>query len=402
MQDIRKKIAGLKPGDMVFYLTFLFFFNLYFFVTTEFFFEGTKSITGPLLLLYKVFFTILYSYCFHVVFIQIERVKDRIIPIALFLVALIYSCKREPDPSGYLYIIFVFVMLIIASYKKSGRMIMLLCLISSWAWLIICFLASRAGIITDLVDINGRHAFGIVFATDLGCHLFFTAVAVCILRNGELKKRDYAVLVALLLINVLFVRAKISIICTFLLLLISVMAPVIRKRSLGNRKKLLLTYGLITGLAFVFFAVFTIAWSYGYDPSPDVFYNKYGFLNTLRIRLRVGREAFDNYGITLWGQNVISNGWTIDSMNDPDYHYFFLDISYVRLLFHNGIAMLTAFLFMESLLQFKFYREKKFFLMGVLAIIALDMAIEHHMTEMSYNFPLLLLFAETDLNRSSS
>ena len=131
-----------------------------------------------------------------------------------------------------------------------------------------------------------------------------------------------------------------------------------------------------------------------------VFNNQVGILNTINNlthgRIGLSYRGYIEYGIHLFAQFVPSYG-----INSSLYGFYnFLDCSYVNILIRYGVILFVFYVGSMSIIQ---YRHKKY-IYGVclLAVCALSCIEEHHLIELPYNFFVLLLFADLEVDRKNS
>lgn len=130
-----------------------------------------------------------------------------------------------------------------------------------------------------------------------------------------------------------------------------------------------------------------------YSTGDPVFYR----LNSiLHARLSLGHRGINEYGINLFSTEVHVFG----SKSSIDNFYNFIDCSYLSLLIKGGLAPLLFYLASMTTIQLK---HKKFiFGTCLLAICALSCFEEHHLAQLPYNFFILLLFADLNIDNKLS
>ncbi len=115
----------------------------------------------------------------------------------------------------------------------------------------------------------------------------------------------------------------------------------------------------------------------------------------LHWRLSLGHRAIAEYGIHWINADIPIYGMS----SSVDGFYNFLDCSYVAILIRNGILALVLYLTFVSSIQ---YRHKKYvYGVVILAVCALSCVEEHHLSELPYNFFLLLTFADLNADRKA-
>lgn len=113
----------------------------------------------------------------------------------------------------------------------------------------------------------------------------------------------------------------------------------------------------------------------------------------LSNRLRLGYEAFDKYGIRLFGSSfrMIGMGWADRPRAELEAIYNFVDSSYCMVLVRYGILVFLAMGCIHIMVSLRAKKNNPI-LLTVMALMALQCMIEHHLTELWYNPFMLLAF----------
>ena len=109
---------------------------------------------------------------------------------------------------------------------------------------------------------------------------------------------------------------------------------------------------------------------------------------TLLARFKLGKQAFEDYGLKLFGQKIPmnGNGGTLNLVDE----YFFLDCSYVNILLTWGaiLFLIVMILFIYSCKK----NRKDLHFQYAIALIAVNCMIAHHLMDVAYN-PFVLAIA---------
>lgn len=306
----------------------------------------------------------------------------------------------------------------VAADGKNPRSILKLGLRIGIGITVVAFVCSMAGFISN----NRGNSFGYIYRTDYACHLLFLLLSYLFLQNGKLTFHGELGMVLLFAYNWFLVGGKTTDICilvamygtywnhyrregmvpfqknnpliAFLFRLIY-FPCVMADRMLSGRKLLKNRKPLVEKLycaSFLLFAVSTIGITLCYHLLPQPFMGLLSKFGSLRARLLLGIVGFDVFPINLFGSHIYQHGYG-GAESAVDFYYF-LDISYVKLLLENGLLALTILLLIMTLLQVKLSRHGMHYRMFLMAIVALDCAIEHHMANLSFNVFGLLLFTD--------
>ncbi len=271
-------------------------------------------------------------------------------------------------------------------------------LIAITSVLLAAFIASRLDIIVDLVYIRDyvveRHSFGVGYPTDFAAHIFFLLCSYYYLIKDSLHKVH--------LLAGLFISLLVYVYCDTRLDTISMVFLVIgiglfhfkKVRNYNNRICLqmkwlsgnLVPYLPVIGFVFMYFMS---AW---FQPSITFFRL---FDKLLSGRLRLGNKALEDYGFTLFGQQVAmrGNGGSLIGLGD---NYFFIDCSYLLVYFCYGIV----FLFLVFLIHYwccKRFKSDTYYIV-ILTVIVINCIVAHHMIELAHNpFYFALLASKKEL-----
>ena len=354
--------------NVIYYVVFAFFYNYHFLMTTMFFKEHLLPYAEKLYVHYDAFTNVLFVLTVLSILFLFEKPVDKIFPIIIFSSVLLFDYFRDIHTRRELA---VFFMLIICSKNKSFKILGWLIYGMGWAWIIVSFIACINGYLTDIVYGGGtRHAFGSVYATDLACHFLTLIMVLCVLRKGKLKIYEYCFSLFLCAFNLLFMKAKVGFLCLFLVLLVTAYYQFITPVKSINPfwKKAVKCLGI---LSFGIFAILAFYLTINYSPDPNVLYNKLSVLDTISGRLRLGKEALDKYPIELWGKQIHErgNGATLaGTVTD----YFFVDISYIRVLLFYGPVISSVLFIMFVKLQYRAIRRNDIYFLALTIIFAFD------------------------------
>lgn len=249
------------------------------------------------------------------------------------------------------------------------------------------------GVIENLVFYRAgraRISFGMSYPTDFSAMVFFLISSWIWLREDRLTWWEIggvAVLAALLYI---FCEARNTVMC-LVLLVICLGALKLRRRQAeraGRTFRMSRWARIVCTWAMPVLALAILALSYGYNSESGLM----AFLNKLLSgRLALGRQAFETYAMSGFGQDVYMQGLGLTNGVVED--YFFLDSSYVNILFCYGIVTLEALMLNLFLAGLRERKNGAWVHLGLLAVIALQCMFEHHLMDISMHPFMLLPFA---------
>ncbi len=259
------------------------------------------------------------------------------------------------------------------------------------ALLVTCTLA-LTGVIENLVYESKRGlriSFGCIYPTDFACHVFFLAAGWAWIRERRITLWELAAIAALGVFCLRFCSARNSAGCLFLL---AAGLLYLRLRRRGSRRRgrsyrpVKPVRGVLPFAAPILAAVMILL--------SAVYTKKIGWmarLNTLLSRRLIkGRTAFMDFPVTLFGQDVPMSGRGRSTANTEG---FFLDSSYLNVLFCFGLVTLLCILGIMVLCALREKRLGAWERLGILTVVAVQCLMEHHMIEMVYNLFLLLPLA---------
>ncbi len=264
--------------------------------------------------------------------------------------------------------------------------------------LLLAMFGSFTGSISDLVYLESdqfKHSFGIVYPTDFATHITFLFLIGWVLYGEAREFLSCLCALGLCIYVYYYTNSK----CSTIVLLLSIISifyiwgtekyrkhtPTVR--YLSKHIDISLTY------AFFICAFIMISLTLLYD-TENVILSKLDAL--LSWRLRLGRNAIDEYGISLFGKAFPQIGlggttawsWTLE--------YNFVDSSYVLILVRYGLTILLIVCIYAVYMGRKALKHEQRRLLIATALVSVHSMIEHHFMEVEYNLFLLLPLAAYD------
>lgn len=252
--------------------------------------------------------------------------------------------------------------------------------------LIITIAAALSGYIENLTYYQEgrrtRYAFGINYPTDFSAILFYLILAWFYIRGKKLKYIELGIAGLLGIFVYWFCDARMNTICIIGASLVFAVHKFFSKKAEKKQKEyrickpismLLILSGILCSLVMTGLTML-------YSPNNPII----AFIdNALSSRLRLGHKGIDIYGFTLWGQNIPMIGLG-STTKDVDF-YFFLDSSYIYNLLQFGLLIAVLLLAAWTMISGKAYIKKEWELLLILAIIAVQCMVEHHMVSVAFN-----------------
>ena len=327
-------------------------------------------------------------------YLTAEKLDPRQAAAALAVVVLFYIAGKNANQRlGEL------ALLIVGARGIRFEKILKVHLICIFSALVVTIVLSLTGVIENLIyarvreggdTVYFRNSFGIASPTDFGAHVFFAACSYAWLRARRISWAELAVVFAAALWLYHLSDARCDVAC--LVLLAAGLAYVkVRRLQAQKRGK---TYRMARGASFalagaaVGAALLSLlaAFLYTEDSPAMVWLNR-----LLTKRLELSHEAVTRYPVTLLGQIVKMNGWG----GDTAFHdgYFWIDCSYLYTLLLYGAIVLAIVVAIQTAAGFRQRKLGNWERLGILALVAVQCMVEHHLTEIGYNPFLLLAFA---------
>ncbi len=291
---------------------------------------------------------------------------------------------------------FFWICMVVGAKNVPFKKILQIYLIISVSIVLLAFCASLLDVIENLQYERDdgyivRNSFGILYTTDFASHIFSIVLVAFYLLRDRLRIYHYVIAVVLAVLVYRFCYTRVDVICIFLLIGVFIVVNLwdrghllSKKFRTGEKNTLLFRWcmPILAGIMIVLTAL--------YSPDNRIIYR----INTiLSDRLAYGKLGFTRFSVTLFGQYapMEGNGSTVIHLKD----YFFVDCSYLYVLFRYGLIFLLIVLAVYVLCCRKF-RKDYYFLAAVL-VISVNCMIAHHLVELAYSpFALALLAAVPD------
>lgn len=287
-------------------------------------------------------------------------------------------------------------LLIIASKNIPFKKIVKVSLIEISLLTLFIVFSSKSGIIENYIfyraDGLARNSFGFNYTTFLGNYYLNIVLMYLYIRNNKIKYFDYMLI---LIIN-FYIYKQTDYRTGYLLIYFSIILDfMITKTNIS--KKINLVLNPILSYCIPFCAIISIGMSLLYDKSKSYFI----FLNkVLSTRLELGKHAYLNYGLHLFGQKIDMIGNTQvfnSSASTLDYNY--VDCSYLQIALVYGIAILIIICVAYTFLCINEIKKHNILLCICILIIALHSVMDPQLIWSPYNVFLLALnelFSKTD------
>jgi hypothetical protein len=267
---------------------------------------------------------------------------------------------------------------------------------------ILAFLGSCAEVITNLAYVQNdggcKQSFGIVYTTDFAARVLYLVLVGWVVYGEILYPLLNIVLTALITVFVYYytnARCSSAVLCMMIAGMIYYYYAVNGKKHFRVTDIVMKAVNRLLSVSMIIFAAFSLIMTYIYDNEQEwiVLLDK-----VLSNRLRLGKEAMENYGFSWFGTAFDQNG--AGGSQTYNLYYNFVDSSYVLIALRYGTAVLVVLCGVWTYLAWKALKKKDIKLIIVLFLVTVHSIIEHHFTEINYNIFIILVFAgmqETEL-----
>jgi len=251
--------------------------------------------------------------------------------------------------------LFLIVLVMLLAYDMDVHKMLKVYSTGTFFVLLFSFIMSSIGLFPNKIDSVGRYYLGFRYPT-FAANLFFSAVVAYIAFRG--KKINIYEALLFSIINI-FLFLKTNTLAVFILVFcILIMVYLLKKKSDYNTVGKFIISNIPIILTIVTLAV-QIYYNYNYHNDSCVMLNK-----ALSGRLYLGRKAFAEYPITLFGQKI---EWIFSGMKGE---YFYVDSSYLNILFGYGVITLSAIcLIFRKILKYFVNNSEYFICMSIVIFL---------------------------------
>lgn len=279
---------------------------------------------------------------------------------------------------------------ILGAYKVDfDKIIKCFCYIGGMTYLFV-FLASQTGIIPDLVFVRwgiAEHSFGYTYTTDFVHQMFFLIIAnIYRTRNTGFRWSAFIIYCALGIISYYFCRSRLG---SGSIILAAAAYIYMNKRDAKRHQvveRFFLKYSVLLFSAVTILSIFLYS-------AKSTFWKLFDQFMT--GRLTIGKRAFEQYSISLFGQRIIMRGsgknvkGNIDALGE----YFYLDSGYIYTLFCFGIICFCLLVVGYTLLLKKEYKRKNYYFCTIMVLVAIHGSISAQILDVVNNIFLLSFFS---------
>ncbi len=367
-----------KIGDIVFYLLFAYIYFYRFYWTTMF----HTMVRDERIFKYPAYA----AYAGIAVFVMvrigislISETKKGIFYAAVMVIAVLSSINSGEKE------IAVIVLLLLAAVGREIKPVFICSLVIGFALTVAAYFASVNGYIPYLLYSGSEnmltHAFGLVYRTDLAAHVLFFIMLYGIIRAEKLRLWEFMIMVSAAYFTWRYTEGKAGALCCVIFLAGLAVLEIfyfLKKRWPVIPKWTAVIHIVLCAL--IFLMVFLIHTD-GLDNLSSA------GAGTFSSRIYHSKSAFKEYPVNFFGHVIEERGW--GGIVDASKPYFFLDITYVRILLKYGSFVFLLYLFTMTRASIKAIENKQIILALALAVTALECVSEHHGIDIAYNVLIL-------------
>lgn len=308
-------------------------------------------------------------------------------------------------------LILILTILIGATDRKSGDIILKESIIIGIVILFIAYVTSKNGYIKYKVSDDGRHSFGFIYYSHFSDKLLYLYMMFRCVYRKRLSIAGYALSVLLVYLDFRYTHARTVTICfVFFLLLCGIYDLISYAREKhgktetisdayekcsgedtnqkhesrkATKENILNVMGALVSATYLFAGALSFGGVYLNKllENMEIPYE----LNTFIARLNFSGEAMKQYGFTFFGQKIY------ESLDEGP--YFYLDNSYIRLFFITGAVTLVFFAVYMTWMMWHAFYEKRYILFFALLVAAIGGISETYTINFYYNVFAILTFA---------
>lgn len=282
-------------------------------------------------------------------------------------------------------------MLILAAYNIPFSHIVKICIRVLAIVFLIVLSALALGLVEDRLYDRELDSFGRSFAHDIGFkyYSYYSYLGMgfvqCCLYLWRRRLNVVKILFLILFSYVFFLLSTTRLqlyACTAFIIAIFVL-PHFPKKILDNKFLAVIAivaYPLICFIQYYVSKYFILS----------LFYDGYDELNhAMNNRLSLNEEAFIRYDVNLWGNDLDFNAGT-NYKGD----YFYIDSGYLHVLLGDGLVFISMILLMYSILTYKIFKARAYYLYLWIAIYAVLNISNGFLVALLANPILLLTFSD--------
>lgn len=387
IKDMKTRISKLNIDfDFEAYWEIIYLILLTFFVGMRFLLSTMFTIYWP-----KYFYRTLTVIGVVLVLLHLMMAKDISKKEIAAMLVVTFVFMMSHYVSGYDFLVDLLI-LILGAYRVNFRNI-LKTYIAVWSvLLVVTIIGAMTGLAENLVyyqwqygkDDRVRMALGICYPTDLAAYVAFLLFAYVCIRNKYITYLEIGGMILLTLAVYYITDARTDFLIMLLTVFIAIVLTIIRKYKITVDN---LFFRFVMSMFPVMICGGSWLATLGFN-GECIFLNKMNN-GILSNRLSLGKQAIDDYGISLFGHYVYEKGFggSTDSVDS----YFFIDCSYISIAIKYGIILMILIVLINIKIIRYGIKNNMDSIYMVIGCICIQSIMEHHMIQYWYN-PFVLCF----------
>lgn len=367
---------GMKKGEFLFAIAFTLFMMTTLFELTAFsiFTKEQDALIGLFL---KIVRYGAYFLCLLKMLLKVSYGYKRFLVFSLCVIVTVLGYLGNLNQMLVLY-----TLIFMAADDMDSNLIIKISLVTQLLILFISVGSAVSGLIEDVVwepEVRARHFLGFDWVTTSAILALFAELEFVYLKKGKLNMFSY--LVMIVFNGWLYVMTNSRMAFSMSVVFLTFFYFTGKKNS-GN--------AIINRFPHCFtlfpagIALFAVLLHVNYQETWKFYWELNQILSN---RLILGRDAFQKYGLTLFGTSI---KWVGNSVDGIDGVYNYVDCSYLQILLEYGIVILALILVLYSLIIYSAYRQKKYYLCWIIVFILVFCVTEPRLIKLAFN-PFLLL-----------
>lgn len=237
------------------------------------------------------------------------------------------------------------------------------------------------GVLPDYIFIEGdrvRHSFGFTWTTTPTILFFFITLGYFFLRKGKMLMVEYLILFAGNTFFFLQTKTRVTYALACMVIFFFYFFS-----NTNFLKKVFIKFKKCYAYIPLGVTSFSIWLHCSYDATNVKWIKLNSFLNN---RLSLGYDAYQKYGVTLFGQPI---KWIGNSYHGLQGTYNYVDCSYMQILLEQGVVFLLLVILIYTYLIWKSIKDENYYLCIVLLVIIVFSITEPRLFNVAFNpFPL--------------
>lgn len=279
--------------------------------------------------------------------------------------------------------VFYFSFFIIGAKGVKAEQILRVFILTNIIFMIVAAILALSGVIWNFSTTRGiyspiyRYALGMAYPSDYAARGLALLLAYAVLKKFKLRLPEYISFIAVIFWFYLITGTRVDLLLSLLLIVFLIAYPKIKQIF----KKISIKAVNITMLAYMFL-IYLIGFLFTCFPSNKIL----NLINSaLSGRLTHEQTLFQHFPINFTGRYIYQPGGGSG---------FFIDASFFRILWMYGIPMLLISIVLFFMLNNRFLKNLNYLPIELAFIIFfISAGIDQHFLDASFNFVLLLLFA---------